>query len=158
MSLTWRTHAVRHSRHGLVVMRTADLQALSLEVDAVESHRLGGLVNGAELEESKVLVQIDLACENGVAGSLGQSGEMHLLVEELHHLFLADSERDVSHVQPPGLARNRGAHDGNSGLGSIGDNIRRNLSSRLHRFVLQRSDVLKTGRGHVPVQRGLPAA
>lgn len=155
--LTWCAHAVRHSRHRLVVMWSTNLQTLSLEVDAIKGHGLRRLVNRAELEERKVLVQVDLARQHWISCSLCQSGQVHLLVEELHHLLLSHAERDVSHVQTTSLSSYRGAHHGHSRLRCVGDNVRGDLAGRLHRFVLQRGDVLEAGWGHVPVKRRLPA-
>lgn len=157
-SLTGCTHVVRHAGHRLVVMWSPDLQALPLEVDSVEGHRLGRLVDRAELEERKVLVQVYLARQDGVTCGLRQSGEVHLLVEELHHLLLSHPKRDIAYVQATSLAGDCRAHDGHCRLGRVGDNVCGNLPGRLHGLVLQRGDVLEAGRGNVPVQRGLSTA
>lgn len=53
---TWYidTGALTHAGKGLVVVRPSDLQALTLEDDAVKGHGLGRLVHRAELEEEQV--------------------------------------------------------------------------------------------------------
>ena len=48
------------SSSSLVVVRPPELEALPLEVDAVEGHGLRRLVDAPELEEGKVLVEVDL--------------------------------------------------------------------------------------------------
>ena len=39
------------------------------------------------LEESKILVPVDVTREDGIALRLGQTVQMHLLVEEVDHLL-----------------------------------------------------------------------
>ncbi|GMR53022.1 hypothetical protein PMAYCL1PPCAC_23217, partial [Pristionchus mayeri] len=106
-------HDVRHGHsrvgvvsrgHWLVVSRAANLQLLTHEVDPVEGHAYSGLVDGTELDEGEVLVQIDLAREDRIAGSLCQTTQVNLLVEEVDHHFLVASKGDVSHVETTGLA------------------------------------------------------
>ena len=48
------------------------------KVDPVKSHARGGLVNGAELDEREILVQVDLAGDHWVASRLGQTAQVHL--------------------------------------------------------------------------------
>jgi len=91
-------------RDGLIVVRTTQLQRLALEVDAVKCHALRCLVDGAALQESEILVAVDVTGEDRVAFGLSQAAQVHLLVEEVDHLLLVEAEGDVAHVDPPGLA------------------------------------------------------
>ena len=45
---------------------------------------------------------------------------MHLLVEEVDHLLLAEAEGDVPHVDSPGLPGNGGPHDWHCSLWGVG--------------------------------------
>ena len=55
------------------------------------------------LEESKILVPVDVTREDGIALRLGQTVQMHLLVEEVDHLLLVEAEWKVSNVNSSGL-------------------------------------------------------
>lgn len=147
-----------HARHGLVVVRPPDLQTLPLEVDAIKGHRLRRLIDRPEFEEREILVQINLARQHRVAGGLRQARQMHLLVEELHHLVLGDPERDVAHVQAARLPRYRRTYNRYSCLGCVCYNVCGNLASCLHRLVLQWRNVFESRWGHIPIQRGLASA
>lgn len=131
------------------------LQTLPFEVDTIESHGLCGLINGSELQECKVFVQIYLARENWVAGGLCQAREMHLLIEKLHGLFFSNAEWNVADVQSSRLTRNSRAYDRHGCLRGVGDDISWNLARRLHSLVLQRRNVLESWWRHIPIQRRL---
>ena len=47
---------------------------------------------------------------------MGETGEMHLLVEEVNHLLLRKPEGYVAHVDSPGLTGDGGADNGHSSL------------------------------------------
>lgn len=147
---------IGHSRHRLIVMWTAYFQALSFEIDPVKGHGLGRLVDRTELEERKVLVQVDLARQHRIASRLREAREMHLLIEELHHLLLSHSKGDVAHVQAPCLPRNCRSDDRYGRLRGIRYDVGGYLAGCLHSLVLQRSDVFEARWWHVPVERGLP--
>lgn len=117
----------------------------------VECHSLCCFVNGAELQEGEVLIEIYLTCQDWVADSLSQAGQVHLLVEELHHLLFSDAERNISNVKTSSLTGNGGPNNRNRSLWSICDDIRRNLPGGLHGLVLQRSDVLESWWWNIPV-------
>ena len=55
------------------------------------------------LEESKILVPVDVTREDGIALRLGQTVQMHLLVEEVDHLLLVETEWKISNVNSSGL-------------------------------------------------------
>lgn len=147
-----------HTRHGLVVVRPPDLKTLTFEIDAVEGHRLRGFIDGPELQEREILVQVDLTGQHGVAGRLRQPRQVHLLVEELHHLVFRHPEGDVAHVESAGLARDCRTYNGNSRLRGVRNYVCGNLPRGLHGLVLQGRDVLKPRRRHIPVQRRLSPA
>lgn len=76
---TWHSgcHIVT-STHRLIVSWSSNLQLLSHEVYAIESHPSSSFINGSEFYEGEVLVQVDLACENWVSWSLSQTTQVHL--------------------------------------------------------------------------------
>ena len=51
--------------------------------------------------------------------SLSQTRQMHLLVEEVNHLLLRESEWDISHIYPPGLSGDGGSHHWHCSLGRV---------------------------------------
>jgi len=81
----------------------------------------------AYLKERKIFVEINLASEDWVASSLSQTGEMHLLVEELHHFFFCYPERYVANIETPSLPCNCGPYDWHSRLWGVRYNICWNL-------------------------------
>lgn len=45
---------------------------------------------GTYLEKGKVLVEVDLACDDRLAIRLSQTSHLHLVVEVIHHQLLAE--------------------------------------------------------------------
>lgn len=84
------------SSRALVLSQNSHISA----VLTIESHSLGCLIDRSEFQESKVLVEIDLTCQNRIADCLSKPREVHLLVEELHHLFFRYAEWNISDIQP----------------------------------------------------------
>ena len=80
---------------------------------------------------------------------------MHLLVEEIDHFLLGESEWNIPDINPPGLSGDGATNHGHSCLGGVGHEGGRDLARLLHALVLHRSDVLEPGRRHIPVQRRL---
>ncbi len=85
-----RDHAGHISRiaeawHRLVISRSSDFQRLTLEHDAVKGHGRCRFIDGSELEEGEVFVQINLHGDHRHAFGLRQTGQTHLLVEKVHH-------------------------------------------------------------------------
>lgn len=130
----------------------------TLKIDTIEGHRLRRLVDRPELQKREILVQIDLTRQHRIPRGLSQPAQVHLLIEELHHLLLRHAERYVPDVQPSCLTGDGRTHDGNGRLRGVGDNVRGYLTGGLHRLVLERSDVLEAGRRHVPVEGGFAAS
>ena len=87
--------------------------------------------------------------------SLRKTRQMHLLVEEIYHFLLGESEWNISYVDPPGLSGDGAAHHRHRGLGSVRHQGGGDLARLLHALVLHGSDVLKPGGWHIPVQRRL---
>ena len=87
--------------------------------------------------------------------SLCQTGQMHLLVEEIDHFLLGEAEWDISDINPPGLSGDGAPHHGDGSLGRVRHEGGRDLARLLHALVLHGSDVLEPGRRHIPVQRRL---
>ena len=87
--------------------------------------------------------------------SLCQTGQMHLLVEEIDHFLLGESEWNISNINPPGLSGDGAPHHRDGSLGRVRHEGGRDLARLLHALVLHGSDVLEPGGRHVPVQRRL---
>ena len=87
--------------------------------------------------------------------SLGQTRQVHLLVEEVDHFLLGESEGNIADINPPGLPRDGAPHHRDGGLGRVRHEGGRDLTRLLHALVLHGSDVLEPGGRHVPVQRRL---
>lgn len=103
----------------LVVSRTANLQLLTHEIYSIESHSGSCFVNRAELDKSKIFVEIDLTSENWITRSLSQTTQVHLkavfimdsvdgylLVEEVQHCIFVATKRNVSDIQTTRLTSN----------------------------------------------------
>ena len=68
---------------------------------------------------------------------LSETRQMHLLVEEVDHLLLGESEGDVAHVDSPRLARDGGAHHRHRGLRRVRHQGGRDLAALLHALILK---------------------
>ena len=107
-----------------------------LEIDSVERHALGRLIDGPTLQERKVLIPVDRAGDDGIPLGLGQPVQMHLLVEKVHHLLLLEAEGQITHVHPAGLSRHTGPDHGHGGLGRVRHQGGGDLARLLHALVL----------------------
>jgi hypothetical protein len=108
----------------------------TFKIDPVERHRLRRLVDGPELQKSEILVQIDLARQDRIAGGLSQTAQVHLLIKKLHHLLLGHPEGYVADVEAAGLSRDRRSDHRHGGLRRVRNDVGRNLTRRLHSLVL----------------------
>ena len=127
------------------------MRKCTFKVDPIKSHGLGCLIRGATLQEGEVLISVDMASQDRVALGreilvypsykglvsyiaylcLSQTRQVHLLVEEVNHLLLRETEGDVAHVDSPGLPGDGGAHHRHCSLWSVWHQTSRDLSSSL---------------------------
>ena len=88
---------------------------------------------------------------------LSQTRQVHLLIEEVDHLLLGETEWNISNVDSPGLAGDGGPDHGDGGLRRVGHERGGDLARLLHALVLHGRDVLEPRGRHIPVQTWLPS-
>jgi len=95
---------VCRSRKRLVIARPSNLERLVHEVYSIKSECLWRFIDGPELQEGEVFVQVDLHGQDGVSWGLGEACDVHLVVEELHHRIFSDAKRNVANVKSSSLS------------------------------------------------------
>jgi hypothetical protein len=111
-----------------------------------------------EFQESKIFIEVNLTCQYWIAGGLCQTGQVHLLIKELHGFLLGDPERYIANVKASRLSRDGRAHDRYGRLWGVCNYIGGDLTGRLHGLVLKRGYVFEARRRYIPIERGLTAS
>mmetsp|Transcript_200 Transcript_200/g.505 ORF Transcript_200/g.505 Transcript_200/m.505 type:complete len:221 (-) Transcript_200:950-1612(-) len=103
-STRWWRRGVWHSRYWHVVLWTPQLDWRALEYNVVEGEALGALFDISKLQESKVLLGINLRRDDSLARPIHEACLLHLFVEEGSHFDLGHAEGNVANVETSSLA------------------------------------------------------
>jgi hypothetical protein len=92
-------------------MRPTNAQRAVEEDSSIELHTSSGVLGAAEFNKCIVLFTVNLYCEDGVTGTLGETHLSHLGIEEEGYVILIGEARDAAKIETTGLTSKVGVRD-----------------------------------------------
>lgn len=90
------------------------------EDSPIELHTSSGVLSATEFNKCIVLFTVNLYCEDGVTGTLGETHLSHLGIEEESYVILIGEARDAAEIETTGLTSKVGIRDQTSWDGRMG--------------------------------------